>query len=210
MQLAKLQKSWIVVLLAIAALVAMTCGDSATATLPPTATLTPAPAPTSDASESPVAIDRDGLRRYLNAVGPAFRQARLDRQAVDRELTAPAPGRSIQVDDAAAWFRRVGDVKQRLVDDLQDVDRPAGLGSIHDEFVLAMSEWVALAERVLEVLADAGPEFNVGRDLGNVPELGIANAGRLNDRARFFCASIERLAADNGIDADLGCIMIVR
>ena len=67
-----------------------------------------------------------------------------------------------------------------------------------------------MAGRVLEVLADAGPEFDVGRDLANVPELGITNAGRLNDRARFFCASIERLAADNGIDANLGCIVIIR
>ena len=42
---------------------------------------------------------------------------------------------------------------------------------------LAMSEWVALADRVLEVLADVGPGFDVGRDLAGVPELGLVNAG---------------------------------
>lgn len=159
---------------------------------------------------SSATVNPDELQRYLDAVGPVFQQARLVREAVDLELTAPAPGRNIQIDDAAAWFGRVGDIRQRRIDDLQDVDPPADLGSTHDEFVAAMSRWVALADRVLKVLAEAGAEFNVGRDLANVPELGIANVGRLNDRARFFCASIERLAADNGIDADLGCIRIIR
>ena len=43
MQLTKLQKRWIGALFAIAALVAIACGDSATATPPPTATSTPEP-----------------------------------------------------------------------------------------------------------------------------------------------------------------------
>ena len=42
------------------------------------------------------------------------------------------------------------------------------------------------------------------------PALLVANSGRLKDRARFFCASIERLAADNGIDADLEGIKILK
>ena len=152
MPLAKLRKSWIATLLAIAALVAIACGNSATAIPLPTATSTP------DAGNL-VAVDPDELKRYLDAVGPAFRQAQLDRQAVEREI--PGPGPSSQINDVAAWFERMRELQQRLLDAVKDVDPPGGFTSIHDEFVLATSGWVALGDRVLDLLADAGPEFNV-------------------------------------------------
>jgi len=85
-----------------------------------------------------------------------------------------------------------------------------GLTSTHDELVLATSGWVALGDRVVDLLADAGPEFNVGRDLANNPELGVAPANRINRGAKAACNDIERLAAANGIDADLGCNVIFR
>ena len=207
--MAKLQKRWIAILLAIAALIAVACGGSATATPPPTATSTPVPAatpgPTPDAGDL-VAIDPDELQRYLDAVGPAFQRALLDRRAVDRELTAPGP--SSQAKAVAAWFERVSDNRQRLVDAVKAIDPPVGLTSIHDEFVLATSGWVALADQVVDLLADAGPEFIVGRDLVNHPELGVAPANRLSNSANASCAIIERLAVDNGIDVDLGCDVI--
>ena len=168
------------------------------------ATTTAAP-PTPDAGNL-VAVDPDELKRYLDAVGPAFQKARLDQQAVDREL--PAPGPSSQINDIAAWFERVRDQKQRLLDALKDVDPPGGLTSIHDEFVQATSGWVVLGDRVVDLLADAGPEFNVARDLASHPELGITPVNRLSERANASCTSIERLAADNGIDVDLGCDVI--
>ena len=100
---------WITASLAIATLVVIACGNSATATPLPTAAATPAPtatpapqiATTSD-DESLVEVDTDALRQYLDAIGPVFQQASLDRQAVDQDLTAPAPGRNTQVEDAAA------------------------------------------------------------------------------------------------------------
>ena len=116
-----------------------------------------------------------------------------------------APSASSQVDDVAAWFARVRDLKQRMLDAVKDVAPPDSMTSIHDEFVLATSEWVALGGRVVDLLADAGPDFNIGRDLTNHPELGIAPANRLNERGKAACASIERLAADNGIEVDLAC-----
>lgn len=63
------------------------------------------------------------------------------------------------------------DSKQRLVDAVMDVTPPESLTPIHDEFVLATSEWIALADRVVELLAQAGPEFNVATDLAAHPEL---------------------------------------
>ena len=162
----------------------------------------PATAATPDAGD-PVAIDPDELQRYLDAVGPAFQQARVDSQAIDRELTAPGP--QSQPRDVAVWFARVRDAKQRMIDAVKEVDPPGGLSSIHDEFVLATSEWVALADRVVELLAEAGPEFNVGTDLANHPELGVAPTNRLSNSANASCTRIEGLAADNGIDVDLGC-----
>jgi len=55
MPLAKLRKRWVAVLLAIAALVAVACGDSATSTPLPTATSTPAPTATPVPSPTPQA-----------------------------------------------------------------------------------------------------------------------------------------------------------
>ena len=164
-------------------------------------------APTPDA-EALAAIDPDELQRYLDAVGPAFQQARLDAQAVDRELIAPGP--QSQPRDVSAWFARVSDNQQRLLDAVKDVGPPGGLTSIHDEFVLATSEWIALADRVVELLAEAGPEFNVGTDLAAHPELGVTPLNKLGARSEASCASIERLAADNRIDVDLGCNVIFK
>ena len=234
MRLAKVKRGWMPALLVMSALAVIACGDPETATpMPPTqqtpAAAAPTPSQQANATVSApttsddgalddnvlddqalVETDPDALQQYLDAVGPAFQKASHDRQAVDQDLTAPAPGRTTHVDDAAAWFARVGEIKQGLAQALQNVDPPTSLGSVPNELALAMSEWAALADRVLEVLADAGPEFDVSRDLANVPDLGITDAGRMNDRARFFCASIERLAADNGLDVDLGCIKILR
>ena len=168
-------------------------------------------APATAAPQSPdagnqVAVDPDELQRYLDAVGPAFQQARLDREAVDRE--SPAPGAQSQADDVALWFERVRDLRQRLLDAVEDVDAPDGLTSFHDEFVLAMSGWVALADRALDLLASAGPEFDVDRDLASHPELGVVPVNSLSNNANAACASIERLAADNGVDVDLSCDVI--
>ena len=170
-------------------------------------------APVTAAPQTPdagnqVAIDTDELQRYLDAVVPAFQQARLEREAVDREM--PALGAQSQVDDIAFWFERVRDLRQRLVDAVDDVDPPDGLTSTHDEFVLATSGWVALADRVLDLLAGAGPEFNFVRDLVSHPELGVNPVNRLSNSANAACASIERLAADNGVDVDLSCDVISR
>ena len=90
-----------------------------------------------------------------------------------------------------------------MVDAVKDVDPPGGLTAIHDEFVLATSGWLASADRVVELLAEAGPEFNIGTDLAADTELGISPTNRLSNRAAASCASIEGLAADNGIDVDL-------
>jgi hypothetical protein len=162
-------------------------------------------APTPDA-EALAAIDPDELQRYLDAVVPAFQQALLDAQAVDRELSAPGP--QSQPRDVSAWFARVSDNQQRLVDAVKDVGPPGGLTSTHDEFVLATSGWVALADRMVELLGDGGPEVSVARVLNLNPELAPAAANRLVERAKTACATIERLAADNRIDVDLGCNVI--
>ena len=58
MQLGMQNRGWIAALLAIAALVAIACGDSATATPVPTATVTPAP--TAAPSPTP-AVTNPGL-----------------------------------------------------------------------------------------------------------------------------------------------------
>ena len=150
-----------------------------------------------------MAIDPEELQRYLDAVGPAFRQAMLDRQAIDRELTAP--GAETQGRDVAAWFVRMTDLRLELVDAVKGVDPPEGLISIHDEFVLATAAWVLLGDRVVEMIAEAGSLFNVGTDLAGNPALGTISPGQLSDISYASCASIERLAAANGIDADLSC-----
>ena len=58
---------------------------------------------------------------------------------------------------------------------------------------------------MLDLLANAGPEFNVASDLAYHPELGLAPANGLSMRAIASCDSIERLAVDKGIDVDLSC-----
>ena len=80
--LVKLQKRWIAALLAITALVAISCGGSATATPLPTATPAPSPSPTPGA-ESLAAMETDVIQRYIDAVAPAFQAALLERQAID-------------------------------------------------------------------------------------------------------------------------------
>jgi len=82
MHLALLQKKWIVSLLTIVAVIAIACGDSATATPPPTATSTPAS--TVDPTELESYMDaitgfRDGKRRAPNlGRGNTRRRSRLE------------------------------------------------------------------------------------------------------------------------------------
>ena len=148
------------------------------------------------------------LQRYLDAVAPAFQQARLDRLAVDQEFTAPGP--QSQADAVAAWFVPTTDLMRRMVDALSAVEPPVGLTSIHDELVLAASGWKELGSRVVDLLAGAGPDFDVGRDLANHPELGVTASIRLSSSANASCALIQRMAADNGFDIDLACNVIFR
>lgn len=207
--LIKRQEKWIAALLAIAALVAVACGGSATATPPPTAASTPAPtatpAPTPGVG-GPVPIESDELQRYIDAVGPAFQAALLARQAIDRELAAPGP--QSQSRDVATWLVRVTDLRLRLVDAVKDVDPPAVLTSIHDDFLIATSGWVALGDELVERIAEGGAQFNVAANLAGDPKLGITAANQLSIISSAACASIERLAAANGIDADLACVAI--
>ena len=67
-----------------------------------------------------VEIEPDALQQYFDVVNPAFQQASLDRQALDQEYLAPGP--NSQVDDAAAWFERASDHRNRLVVAVMDVD----------------------------------------------------------------------------------------
>ena len=109
-------------------------------------------APATSAPSTPdagqlVEIDPDELQRYLDAVGPAFQQAQLDRQAVDREITAP--GTQSKADAVAAWFVPTTDLMRRLADAVNAVEPPVALTSIHDELVLATSAWAAFGNRVV-------------------------------------------------------------
>lgn len=204
--LVKLQKRWIAALLAITALVAISCGGSATATPLPTATPAPSPSPTPGA-ESLAAMEADVIQRYIDAVAPAFQAALLERQAIDQELAAPGP--QAQSRYVATWLVRVTDMRLRLVDAVKVVEPPASLASNHDDFVLATSAWVALGDELVERIAEAGVQFNVAADLAGDPELGVTAANQLSIISSAACARIEGLAAANGIDADLACDAIV-
>ena len=192
--------------MAITALVAISCGGSATATPLPTATPAPSPSPTPGA-ESLAAMEADVIQRYIDAVAPAFQAVLLERQAIDQELAAPGP--QAQSRYVATWLVRVTDMRLRLVDAVKVVEPPASLASNHDDFVLATSAWVALGDELVERIAEAGVQFNVAADLAGDPELGVTAANQLSIISSAACARIEGLAAANGIDADLACDAIV-
>ena len=195
--------------MAIAALVAISCGGSATATPPPTATPAPSPAPSpTPGAESLAALEADEIQGYIDAVAPAFQAALLERQAIDQELAAPGP--QAQSRDVATWLVRVTDMRLRLVDAVKAVEPPASLASDHDDFVSATYAWVALGDELVERIAEAGVQFNVAADLAGDPDLGITAANQLSITSSGACARIEELAAANGIDADLACDAIFK
>ena len=148
-------------------------------------------------------VDPAELGIYVAAVAPAFENARGARRTLGQELANP--GAESQKNDVLAWFQRATSLRQQLLDSLAEVEPPVGMESLHDGFIDAVSEWVSLGARVIDLLTGAGPDFSIATDLAAHPELGVESSNFINEGAIAACNDIQRLAADNGIDTDLGC-----
>ena len=74
----------------------------------------------------------------------------------------------------------------------------------HNGYLAAVSEVLALNRRISDLLADAGPDFNMAQ-FTNDPELGTARHGRLRNLMVDACVELKRVARESVVGADLGC-----
>ena len=213
------KKNLIWTILAIAAIVLVACGASATATPPPTATPVPTPVPTvapTEKSAPPVStastatrtvaaieVEPADLARYIDALTPPFAEALQDRLSLNDEFAAPGP--QSEVVDALAWFREATAIQLQLADSFSDVEPPTGMESLHLGVLEAVLGWADLGDRIIELLSNAGPDFNIGTDLAFHPEMGVEVGNRIYLRAGKACRDIENVAADNGIPVEFRC-----
>jgi len=175
--------------LAVLVVLAVACGSSATAFPPiPTATPIPTVAP--------------AIQIYVEAVKPSFDEARLARAALLAEI-AP-PGADSDAPGALIWFTRLAEYEQRKINDLGVVEPPAELRQLHDDHLAAASGYQDVVNRIVELLRNADPDFNLD-DLASHPELGIAPANSLSGLAKDACIQLERAVEDKGAQADFGC-----
>ena len=193
MHLALLQKKWIVSLLTIVAVIAIACGDSATATPPPTATSTPAST-----------VDPTELESYMDAITPAFETASAERQILVEEI--PVVGADSNIQDVLETFQTRAEIRGQLVESLKVVEPPAGAVSQHERFLSASADVLTLEFRIVDLLEGAGPDFSVADDLAAHPELCVAPLNRLYEIVSVACEDIEQLSAGNGTVANLSCI----
>ncbi len=144
-----------------------------------------------------------GVVQYIDSVGPAFEQARAAREALNEEISPP--GAESGVADAKLWFDQVVETQESLLDALRSVgDPPALVREAHDDLVAASSELQVINRRIRNQLADAGPDFDIGR-LANDPVLGVASQSRLGERVEEACKELESEVGHAGVEADLGC-----
>ena len=192
MHLALLQKKWIFSLLTIVAVIAIACGDSATATPPPTATSTPAST-----------VGPTEFERYMDAITPTFETASAERQILIEEI--PAVGADSNIQDVLETFQRRTEIRGRLVESLKVVEPPAEAVSQHERFISISANVLTLEIRIVDLLQAAGPDFSVADDLAAHLELGVTPLNRIYEDIRVACEDIERLFAANGTVANLSC-----
>ena len=97
-----------------------------------------------------------------------------------------------------------------IVENLDRIDVPPELETSHEELVAAANQWIDLVGRVVELLKAADPETTVGTGIINDQELDPDRGDDINHRAGLACREIELTAAANGVEADLGCLVIFR
>lgn len=140
---------------------------------------------------------------YADQVALALQAYGEARDSLSSEI--PAPGEDSDVTDARQFFERTVSIQSDLLSAFAAIaDPPSGVHEAHSDLVTTTQEFLVLNERILEQLANAGPDFAMA-SLATDPVLGTANQNLVGEAAVTACKEIQRAMKRNGADRKLPC-----